>query len=115
MVGLIFSLVGFKVEQVAIFVAVLFLSFSLLSKFVNINQEFLNFAVKGIIAVILGGIAISFSKPIFITVSSLYAGSLVYVYLPQLISMSQVVLIIIAAAVVVLGIGIQYANNLKEE
>ena len=114
-IGLIFGLVGFKVEQLAIFIAVVFLAYTTLSKFINIDQEFINFAIKGVISLILGGIAISFSKPIFITVTSIYAGSLVYVYLPQLIKISYVMTIIIAVAVAVLGIGIQYSNNLKEE
>ena len=114
-IGLIFGLVGFKVEQLAIFIAVVFLAYTTLSKFINIDQEFINFAIKGVISLILGGIAISFSKPIFITVTSIYAGSLVYVYLPQLIKVSYVMTIIIAVAVAVLGIGIQYSNNLKEE
>ena len=114
-IGLIFGLVGFKVEQLAIFIAVVFLAYTTLSKFINIDQEFINFAIKGVISLILGGIAISFSKPIFITVTSIYAGSLVYVYLPQLIKVSDVMTIIIAVAVAVLGIGIQYSNNLKEE
>lgn len=114
-IGIIFGLVGFKVEQLAIFIAVVFLAYTTLSKFINIDQEFINFAIKGVISLILGGIAISFSKPIFITVTSIYAGSLVYVYLPQLIKVSDVMTIIIAVAVAVLGIGIQYSNNLKEE
>lgn len=114
-IGIIFGLVGFKVEQLAIFIAVVFLAYTTLSKFINIDQEFINFAIKGVISLILGGIAISFSKPIFITVTSIYAGSLVYVYLPQLIKVSYVMTIIIAVAVAVLGIGIQYSNNLKEE
>ena len=114
-IGFIFGLVGFKVEQLAIFVAVVYLAYTTLSKFVNIGQDFINFAIKGVISVILGGIAINFSKPIFITVSSIYAGSLVYVYLPQLVNMSYLVAIIVAVAVAVLGIGIQYSNNLKED
>ena len=114
-IGIIFGLVGFKVEQLAIFIAVVFLAYTTLSKVINIDQEFINFAIKGVISLILGGIAISFSKPIFITVTSIYAGSLVYVYLPQLIKVSDVMTIIIAVAVAVLGIGIQYSNNLKEE
>ena len=114
-IGLIFGLVGFKVEQLAIFVAVVYLAYTTLSKFVNIGQDFINFAINGVISVILGGIAINFSKPIFITVSSIYAGSLVYVYLPQLVNMSYLVAIIVAVAVAVLGIGIQYSNNLKED
>ena len=114
-IGIIFGLVGFKVEQLAIFIAVVFLAYTTLSKFINIDQEFINFAIKGVISLILGGIAISFSKPIFITVTSIYAGSLVYVYLPQLIKVSDVMTIIIVVAVAVLGIGIQYSNNLKEE
>lgn len=113
--GSILAFLGFQIEQVAIFVAVAYLSFAILSKFIHVDQEIINFTIKAIIAIILGGIALSFTKPIFIIVASLYAGSLVYIYLPELIPMTYTLALIIGAIVTVTGIATQFAITLKED
>ena len=113
--GSIFAFLGFQIEQVAIFVAVTYLAFSLLSKFIHVDQEVINFMIKGIISAILGGIALSYTKPIFILVASLYAGSLVYIYLPELVPMSYTLALIIGIAVTVIGIATQFSITLKDD
>ena len=114
--GCIFAFLGFKIEQAAIFVAVTFLAFGILSKFTLINQEFLNFLIKAIISIIIGGVALSFTKPIFIIVSCLYAACLVFFYLPELVpTMTMMVCMIISAAVFVVGMATQFSTTLKED
>lgn len=116
LLGLLLGFVGYKVERLAIFGAAFYIAFSVLSSYfpqdslIQVNG-LLYLLIKIIISFIIGGVAVSASRPLIIILTSLYAGSLVYTYLPQLFTMPYTVALIISIVVIVFSIGFQFAHN----
>jgi hypothetical protein len=104
-VGLLLSGVGFKLEKLALFIAVAYLTFTSIKAYIPIDDPRILLLVQAALALIAGALSTLFIKPILIGVSSFAGAALVKEYLPLFITIPAnillIIVIVIAVAVVI--------------
>ncbi len=110
-VGFIVGSIGFKLEKLALFIAVSYLTFKTIGPYITGLESGVALIVQGGISLLIGALSTFFIKPILIVVSSIAGASIIKSYLPALISLSSNVVLIIVVIIAVLGILFQFKNN----
>ncbi len=109
--GLILGCLGFKLEKLAILIAVAYLVYSTVGTYLTDLDPNIALIAKVVISLIVGGLAVLFIRPILIIASSLYGANLIKLYLPAIISIPTNILTIIIFIFFVGGIIIQFKFN----
>lgn len=101
-IGIVAGIFGFKLEKLALFITVSYLSYLILENLLQFDTEYINILVRCGGALLIGALSIILLKPIMIIVSILGGVSIIYSNLPLLINMSQKTSIIICIAIIVI-------------
>ena len=121
LLGLLLGFLGIKVEKLAIFCVAAYFTYAFLTNFGVLNgfvsDQILLFCLKIIISFIMGAVAVNFTKPVIILLTSLFAGGLVNTYLPQLTGsyLTPTVILIISILVAVAGFIFQLSTTKDED
>lgn len=118
-IGLVFGSIGYSLERLSLFIAVSYLTYQVLSSYfaVNLQQVFADqgdlmvFAILVAGSMIVGGIAVSFMKPIIIIVTSLYGANLIKLNMGAVVSIEAQYILYIAIALFVIGMIVQFKTN----
>ena len=99
-VGLLLAGAGFKLEKIALFIAVAYLTFTSIKAYIPISDPRIALLVQAAV----GALSTLFIKVILIGVSSLAGAALVKQYLPLFINIPANILVIVVVVLVVAGI-----------
>ena len=110
--GFVGSLLGLKIERLAVFLAVAYLVYRGIGPYLpSFGNEWMRLLVQGGIALIVGALSTMFLKHIIIIASALFGAGMVQQYLPTLISIPTTALTIITIVIAVAGILVQFKTN----
>lgn len=110
-VGIVFGSIGFKLERLALFICIAYLTYKNIGGYITGLDSNLIFMIEGAISLIVGGLSILFIKPILILVTGITGANIIKYYLPTLISLSSNIILIIVVIVAILGILTQIKTN----
>jgi hypothetical protein len=103
-VGLLLAGAGFKLEKIALFIAVAYLTFTSIKAYIPISDPRIALLVQAAVSLLVGALSTLFIKVILIGVSSLAGAALVKQYLPLFINIPANILVIVVVVLVVAGI-----------
>lgn len=109
--GFILASVGFKLEKLALFVTVAYLTFITVSPYITGFEKEINLIVQGVVSLIAGGLSILFIKPILIVATGISGAGVIYQALPVIVNLDNQILLIAAIVIAVLGILVQFKSN----
>lgn len=109
--GFILASVGFKLEKLALFVTVAYLTYITVSPYITGFEKEVNLIVQGVVSLVAGGLSILFIKPILILATSISGAGVIYQALPAIVKLDGQILLIVAVVVAVLGIIVQFKSN----
>lgn len=102
-IGVITGIFGFKLEKLALFITVSYLSYLFLENILQFDTQYLNILIRCGGSLLIGALSIVLLKPILITVSILGGVSIIYSNLPLLIDISSKVNIIICIIIIIIS------------
>lgn len=109
--GFILASVGFKLEKMALFVTVAYLTYITVSPYITGFEKEVNLIVQGVVSLVAGGLSILFIKPILILATSISGAGVIYQALPAIVKLDGQLLLIVVVIVAVLGIIVQFKSN----
>ncbi|HAB66786.1 MAG TPA: hypothetical protein DCE23_05410 [Firmicutes bacterium] len=109
--GFILASVGFKLEKMALFVTVAYLTYITVSPYITGFEKEVNLIVQGVVSLVAGGLSILFIKPILILATSISGAGVIYQALPAIVKLDGQILLIVVVIVAVLGIIVQFKSN----
>ncbi len=109
--GVLLAGAGYKLEKLALFIAVAYLTFKSISSYIPIEDARIAFLIQAAVSLIVGALSTLFIKPILIGVSSFAGGSLIKQYLPVFINIPANILMILVVAIVVVGVIVQLKTS----
>ncbi len=109
--GFILASVGYKLEKLALFVTVAYLTYITISPYITFFSKEMNLLAQGVAALLMGGLSIILIKPILIIATSVSGASIFYQYLPVIVNLDAKILLIVAVVIAVLGIIVQFKSN----
>lgn len=110
-VGLLLAGVGYKLEKIALFIAVAYLAFTSIGSYIPIEDVRIAFMIKGAVALIIGALSTLFIKPILIGVSSIAGGAILKDYIPLFITIPTNILSILVLVIVIAGVIVQIKTS----
>lgn len=109
--GFILSSVGFKLEKLALFITVAYLTYITVTPYITGFEKEVNLIVQGVVCLLAGGLSVLFIKPILILVTGVSGAAVIYRALPVIINLNGQILLIVAVVIAILGILIQFKTN----
>ncbi len=107
-VGLCFASVGFKLERLAFFIAVAYAVFIAIPNYYVLDNKIIYFAIKILVAVAIGLLAIKFRAIIYTLIASLLGATLmkraILILFPSLSSGIMTVINVVVIILVIVGI-----------
>lgn len=110
-VGIIVGSVGFKLEKLALFIAVAYLTFKTIGPYITGVEKGVALIIQGGIALFVGALSTFFIKPILIVVSSIAGASIIKSYIPVFVTLAPNVLLILIGIIAIMGILVQFKSN----
>lgn len=110
-VGIIFGSIGFKLERLALFICIAYLTYQNIHGYITGLDNNLIFLIEGSISVLIGGLSILFIKPILIFITGITGANIIKYYLPTLISLSSNITFVVVGIITILGIITQIKTN----
>ena len=110
-VGLILAILGIKIERLAVYIAVAYLSYKALSTYLVFDNETATYLINGVISLIIGALSVKLIRPIIIIVSSIYGTSLVTSNLPHLLNIPSIGMTIITIFLIIISIIYQLSTT----
>lgn len=110
-VGFLLASVGFKLEKLALFVTVAYLTYITVSPYITGFEGEVNLIVQGVVSLIAGGLSILFIKPILIVATGIAGAGIVNQALPVIVNLDSQIILIVAVVLAVLGILVQFKSN----
>lgn len=112
-ISILFGCLGYKLEKFSVFVAVTYFSYEILGTFLLFEAPFLNFLFQIGVALLVGGLAVFFMKPVMICVTSLYGGVLLNEALNHFVLLPSYLLSIAVVLIVLMSMVFQFKTNKK--
>lgn len=109
--GFILASVGYKLEKLALFVTVAYLTYITISPYITFFSKEMNLLTQGVVSLLMGGLSIILMKPILIIATSISGAGIFYQYLPVIVNLDAKILLIVAVVIAVLGIIVQFKSN----
>lgn len=112
-VGLVLVVIGFKLEKLALFIAVAYLVYKTLTPYISLlhlNND-ITFLIQIGISLVVGALSVAYIKHILIIITSLAGANLINKTIPTLITLNSTILFIIFLVLAALGILFQFKNN----
>lgn len=110
-VGLLLAGVGYKLEKIALFIAVAYLAFTSIGSYIPIEDARIALLIQGAAALVIGALSTLFIKPILIGVSSIAGGAILKDYVPLFITIPTNILSILVLVVVIAGVVFQIKTS----
>lgn len=111
-VGVILGSMGFKLEKLALAIAVAYLTYISVGPYIKGFEEGITLIIHVAVSLGAGILATFFIKPILIGVTAIAGATLIQEYLPVVIpSLTNQVVLIIAIVIAVLGLLTQFKTN----
>lgn len=109
--GIIIGSVGFKLEKLALSIAVAYLVYITIGPYITGFEPGLTLIIHAGISLLIGILATFFIRPILIIVSSIAGASIIKMYLPAIVTLSSNVLLIVTVVIAILGILAQFKTR----
>ena len=109
--GILLAGVGYKLEKIALFIAVAYLAFTTIGAYIPVDDQRIAMLIQGAAALIIGALSTLFIKPILIGVSSIAGGTILKDYIPQFINIPTNILSILVLVVVISGVLFQIKTS----
>lgn len=112
-VGLVLVVIGFKLEKLALFIAVAYLVYKTLTPYISLlhlNND-ITFLIQIGISLVVGALSVAYIKHILIIITSLAGANLINKTILTLITLNSTILFIIFLVLAALGILFQFKNN----
>ncbi len=110
-VGILLAGAGFKLEKIALFIAVAYLTFTSIKAYIPIEDPRIALLVQGALSLVAGALSTLFIKHILIGVSSFAGGALIKQYLPVFITIPANILLILVIVIAVAGVLVQLKTS----
>lgn len=110
-IGLLFSLLGLRLEKLAIFIAIAYFAYGAVIPYITYFEPIVNILIAVLVGIVVGLIALKLIKPIIILVTAAYGATLIKTYLPKLVTLPAIVLTIGFFVLLVAGIVTQAKTN----
>ena len=104
-------LAGVKLEKIALFIAVAYLTFTSIKAYIPIEDPRIALLVQGALSLVAGALSTLFIKHILIGVSSFAGGALIKQYLPVFITIPANILLILVIVIAVAGVLVQLKTS----
>ena len=110
-IGVICGALGFKLEKLALFITVAYLTYLFLKRILVFDEYYMNLLIRGGISLLLGAVSVLLIRPILIIASTLGGVSLIYENLPSLITIDNNVAIIICIIIIIISLIYQFKTT----
>lgn len=109
--GFIIGSVGFKLEKLALCIAVAYLVYITIGPYITGFEQGVEIIIHFGVSLLIGILSTFFIKPILIIVSAIAGANIIKVYLPTLVALSSNILLIVVVVIAVLGILTQFKTR----
>lgn len=111
LIGIMTGGAGIKLEKISVFIAVAYMTYTLLPEYINFDNETTNMIVKIVLSLLAGTLSLFIIKIIFILATSIYGGSLLESTIPLYVPIIGKYINVIVIFIVIASIIIQYKTS----
>lgn len=111
LIGIMTGGAGLKLEKISVFVAVAYMTYTILPDYISLADETTNLIVTIVLSLLAGTLSLFIIKIIFILATSLYGGSLLIDTIPIYVPMISDYILYIVIFIVIASIIIQYKTS----